>query len=243
MSKSLDFFFSKGSNNNGKKEAQNGEKKEEEQKEKMDDEVIPEKPLEKSTRKVKSRENTSEVEIIEDSTIPKPDPSKIVAEPIEKKLDYKKWEPESIELENFNPKKQSPFEKGECAPFFFICQCFDLVADMKGTNSVEKKKRVLINMTKTFELMSPSEAADFYLFATGRLDAEYIQEDLGVGNETMLKSCAYATGSTRAAIKEDVNKLGDLGKVIEERKSKTQTMDSFFTKKAADNRRVTVAFC
>lgn len=77
------------------------------------------------------------------------------------------------------------------------------------------------------------------MFATGRLDAEYLQEDLGVGNETMIKACAAAIAGDKKNIKEDIIKMGELGKVIEDRKSKTQTMDSFFTK-AKCSKRLTV---
>lgn len=197
-------------------------------------------PLEKSSQKAKKSSNSKEM-IVEDSVPDKPESKKTQAA-VTKKLEYKTTEIKNIEFELYDPKKHAPFTKNQLAPFFFICECFDIVAEMKGANSVERKKRVLINMIKTFELLNPTEAADFYLFATGRLDAEYLQEDLGVGNETMLKSCAHAAGSNRKAIKEEVDKIGDLGKVIEERKSKTQTVDSFFTKKVVDNKRVTVGF-
>ena len=195
-------------------------------------------PLEKSSQKAKKSSNSKEM-VVEESLTEKPE-SKKAQTTVTKKLEYKTTETKNIEFELYEPKKHAPFEKNQLAPFFFICECFDIVAEMKGANSVERKKRVLINMVKTFELLNPSEAADFYLFATGRLDAEYLQEDLGVGNETMLKSCAHAAGSNRKAIKEEVDKVGDLGKVIEERKSKTQTVDSFFAKKVVDNKRVTV---
>ena len=198
----------------------------------------PPKPVEKSSQKAKRSSNSKEM-IVEEPAAEKPEP-KPPTPSVTKKLEYRTTEIKNIEFELYEPKKHAPFSKHQLAPFFFICECFDLVAEMKGANSVEKKKRVLINMVKTFELLNPSEAADFYLFATGRLDAEYLQEDLGVGNETMLKSCAHAAGSNRKTIKEEVDKVGDLGKVIEERKAKTQTVDSFFTKKVVDNKRVTV---
>ena len=155
---------------------------------------------------------------------------------IEKKLEYKGTDIKKIETEDYDPRKNSPFENDQLCPFFFICQCFDLVADMKGANSVERKKRVLINMFKTLEVLSPLEVADFYLFATGRMDAEYLQDDLGVGTETMVKACSAATAADKKAIKDEISLKGDLGKVIEDRKSKTQTVDTFFSKSKCTKR-------
>lgn len=160
---------------------------------------------------------------------------------IEKKLDYKGGEAKGIDQEDFNPTKDAPFSANQLAPFFFVCQCFDQVAEMKGANSVERKKRILINMFKTFQILSPNEVAEFYLFSTGRLDAEYLQEDLGVGTETMVKACSAATAGDKKAIKEEIAVKGDLGKVIEERKSKTQTVDTFFTKTKC-GKRLTFAY-
>lgn len=160
---------------------------------------------------------------------------------VTKKLDYKTFKVSSMESDTFDPRKEAPFTYGQMAPYFFICECFDLVSELKGQNSVERKKRVLINMFKCFEILNPSETADFFLFATGRLDAEYLQEDLGVGSETMIKACASAIAADKKKIKEDIITMGELGKVIEERKSKTQTMDSFFSKQK-DTKRLTFAY-
>lgn len=162
---------------------------------------------------------------------------KFVPEPaVEFKLDYKSTEVTKIDIEDYDPKKLAPFTSGQSTPFFFICQCFDMVAEMKGANSVEKKKRILINMFKTYQILAPDELAEFFLFSTGRLDAEYLQEDLGVGNETMVKACSAATASDKKNIKEEINQKGDLGKVIEDRKSKTQTVDTFFKKTKCEKR-------
>lgn len=166
-----------------------------------------------------------------------PAAAKFEPEPeIDIKLDYKSTEVLKIDTDAYDPKKHAPFEKGQSTPFFFICQCFDLVAEMKGANSVERKKRILINMFKTYQVLAPEELAEFFLFATGRLEAEYLQEDLGVGTETMIKACSAATASDKKNIKEEINQKGDLGKVIEDRKSKTQTVDTFFKKAKCEKR-------
>lgn len=160
---------------------------------------------------------------------------------VPKKLDYRAESTKMIESEDYDAVKHAPFVKGQHSPFFFICECFELVATMKGQNSVEKKKRILINMFKTLELLKPEEVADFYLFSTGRLDAEYLQEDLGIGGETRIKAAAFAVGANKKNIKEDVDKVGDLGDVLEERKSKTQTVDTYFSK-SVDTKRLTFQY-
>lgn len=192
-------------------------------------------PIEKEVLKSKGNQMMEESKSGKES---KPESKQLSVKPVEitKKLDYKTFDAKLIEDATYKPKKHAPFEKGQMSPFFFICQCFDLVSEMKGSNSVEMKKRVLINMFKTYQVLAPNELAEFYLFSTGRLDAEYLQEDLGVGNETTYKSCAFATGSSKQNIKTDVDKLGDLGLVIESRKDKTKTVDTFFKKTVCTKR-------
>ncbi len=199
--------------------------------------------ISKPTMKEKSSSNTQTGVDTPSSKAPTRSSSNLGVAPImnvTKKLEYKKFSPSNLESSTFDPKKEAPFDAGQMAPFFFICECFDLVSELKGQNSVERKKRVLINMFKSFEILHPSEVADFYLFATGRLEAEYLQEDLGVGSETMVKACAAAIAGDKKKIKDDIIVMGELGKVIEERKSKTQTMDSFFAKEK-DTKRLTFA--
>ena len=155
------------------------------------------------------------------------------------KLNYKQDTSGDLEDEAYNPKKHAPWDPTQETPFFFICQGFDKLGEQKGNNSVERKKKILSNLFKTIQTLSPNEVVKYYLFSTCRLDSEYIQGDIGVGTEILFKAAAFATGHKRKGIKDDVAKEGDLGIVIENKKSKTQTMDSFFSKQK-DTRRITV---
>lgn len=200
-----------------------------------------EKSLEKSTQKVKTSQNGVEKSQEDDKNDGTMLLESIPKKKIEKSRDYKAESSTKIESDTYDPKKNAPFNKNEPAPFFFICECFDLISEMKGANSVERKKRIFINMFKTFETLNPEELADFYLFSTGRLDAEYIQKDLGVGGEIMSKATAEATTSNPKVVKEEVSKIGDLGMVFQQRKSKTQTVNTFFSAKA-DTKRLTFQY-
>lgn len=157
---------------------------------------------------------------------------------VQKKAEYKPFNVEVLLKEKYNPSKEAPFEKGQPAPFFLICDAFDVIAEIKGQNSVEKKKRIFINMFKTFHDLASNEMADFFFFVTGRLESEYLQGDLGVGDEIVMKACMDTTSCTRKDLKDQMEKVGDLGMVHQTRKGNTQTIKHFVVGKA-DTGRVT----
>jgi DNA ligase-1 len=124
-----------------------------------------------------------------------------------------------LETTQYDPIKHAPFKKDTPVPFRFICDSFDLMGNIRGQNSIERKKILVTNMFKTLQILRPQEVADLFLFLTGRMDAEYKQDDIGVGKEILLRSIAAATGCSKEKIETDNHKVGDLGDVLERRLS------------------------
>lgn len=153
-----------------------------------------------------------------------------------KKFEYKTFSVDVLAKDKYNPAKEAPFAAGQPAPFFLICDSFDVISEIKGQNSVEKKKRIFINMFKTMHDLAPKELADFFFFLTGRIESEYLQGDLGVGDEIVMKACMEATSSTRKDLKDQMEKVGDLGMVHQSRKGTTQTINAFFAGKPETGR-------
>lgn len=96
-------------------------------------------------------------------------------------------------------------------------------------------------MVESILYNSPKELQDFYLFSTLRLDSDHLKTDIGVGNEILAKAVCGATNMKTKAVRLEVAKLGDLGLVIESKKSSSSTLNSFFSKKAL-NKSTTVNY-
>lgn len=167
-------------------------------------------------------------------------PKLAVYENQDKKLIYDESE------EIFDPQTDCPFNEGQFAPFFLISDTFDTLSTIKGKNSQEKKKEIISNLFLCFIENAPEELSDLYFFCTGRLESEYIQPDLGVGNEIMMKGSADSVGMKIGVFRKGVKEVGDLGKYVEIRKKTQSTLGNFFGVKGKkdkdeDSKRITVS--
>lgn len=130
--------------------------------------------------------------------------------------DYKSVDVTSVEEAKFDPNKDAPWTKGQKAPFFFVSSAFEMIAQISGAASADKKKKIMANIFKAFQWLSPDEVANLYLFSTGRLDAEYIQEDLGVGKEILMRAAIFITKKTKEALQKEMKEKGELGEILED---------------------------
>lgn len=69
------------------------------------------------------------------------------------------------------------------------------------------------------------------MFCSCRLDADYLQPDLGVGSEIMLKSSAAVLNIPIAKFRAGVKAEGDLGSFIEKNKGGSTIMANFLANK------------
>lgn len=145
--------------------------------------------------------------------------------------------------EDFNPETDSPFTSSTFAPFCIITDTFDVLATIKGKKSQDRKKELISKLITCFIIHAPQELEELYLFCTRRMDSEYLQPDLGVGNETMIKASAEAVGMKSALFRKGVKKKGDLGAYVEEKKASQSSLGTYFGKKKKDeeNTRFTVS--
>lgn len=60
---------------------------------------------------------------------------------------------------------------------------------------------------------------------------EYEKNELFIGKEILVKSVARSCGMSDKQVRDQINKLGDLGEVAQNSKSSQKTMDSFFMTK------------
>lgn len=86
---------------------------------------------------------------------------------------------------------------------------------------------------------SPEELVELFLFATHRIDSDYIQKDLGIGAMTVLKAGAQAIGQQLVKFKKGATQEGDPGTHLAKKKATQKSMVSMFSKKV-DGSRYTV---
>lgn len=147
----------------------------------------------------------------------------------------------SIENDNYRPDKDCVFsleyvkprkdKKGKTlpnfAPFSVIADTFDILGEIKGKNSKGRKKEIISRLVQSFIIHAPQEVEEFFMFASCRLDADYIQPDLGIGKEMMLKACAAILNIQISKFRAGVKKEGDLGSFVEKNKSGSSVMANF----------------
>ena len=153
-----------------------------------------------------------------------------------------------IDAENYRPKEDCIFnpkyielqkdKKGKplpnFAPFSIIADAFDLLGEIKGVNSKGKKKDIISRLFRSFIVHSQDELEEVFMFASCRLDADYLQPDLGIGAEIMIKSCAAVLNIPVNKFRAGVKKEGDLGLHVQKNKGGSTVMASFLGAKGSD---------
>ena len=96
---------------------------------------------------------------------------------------------------------------------------------------------------------SPDELDELYFFATRRIESDYIQRDLGIGKETVVKAGASSINKGLKEFREAKKKIQDAGALVEKYKAGQKSiMSSLFggakkSSKAGYTPRLTVRNC
>mmetsp|Transcript_29278 Transcript_29278/g.52390 ORF Transcript_29278/g.52390 Transcript_29278/m.52390 type:complete len:608 (-) Transcript_29278:2357-4180(-) len=88
------------------------------------------------------------------------------------------------------------------------------------------------NFFRSVAVLKPEQLVKAYYLSVSKLTADHKGIELGIGNETLFKAVAKATGLSEKQVKQQTNTLGDLGEVASTGKDKQKNLTSFFTKKA-----------
>lgn len=137
-----------------------------------------------------------------------------------------------LETENFKISKTQFSNKSPTfTPFFLITETFDLVSSKSGKNSQEIKKEILTRMFEIVLERCPQELVNIFYFCILRTNVEWLQKDLGIGHEILLKSVSTATGRTTTQVRNDFRNKGCLGTVLEVSKGEQNTLSSIYQAK------------
>jgi DNA ligase-1 len=118
-------------------------------------------------------------------------------------------------------------------PFSLLTQVYEKVGNTKGENSKNIQKAYLANMFKELIRRSTDDLVRGYWLSIIKCGPEYERNELFIGKEILVKSVARSCGMSEKQVRDQVNKVGDLGEVAQNSKATQKTMDSFFTKKRA----------
>ena len=147
-----------------------------------------------------------------------------------------------LEKPNFRKNKYSFFDKDQSIPFYLICDVFDTISTIKGKDSVEKKKKLLTKMFELVLVTNPREIMSVYYYCCLKLDAEWLQKDLGVGTEILMRVIHTITSRPLKILRTDFKKVGDHGLLFEKSKKGQGQIGSFFGQSKQDNTNKRVTF-
>ncbi|EGR33971.1 hypothetical protein IMG5_028790 [Ichthyophthirius multifiliis] len=122
----------------------------------------------------------------------------------------------------------APFLENEQIPFKFLCDAFEIMQECKGQNSKQQMIQVISKVFRTILLLNPSQIYQAYMFCILKVAPDYEQNELGIGQEILLKAISTCSGKTPKQIKGCLNECGDLGKVASFAKATQKNISQFF---------------
>ncbi len=111
--------------------------------------------------------------------------------------------------------------KGEPVPFTVLTEAFERIAD------TTKRLEIQAILTETFRAIirgSPAELLPTVYMCTNRVSPAHEGVELGLGDATLIKALAQATGRKESAIKGDLDEYGDLGVVAAQSRGRQKQM-------------------
>lgn len=111
--------------------------------------------------------------------------------------------------------------------FSIITSTLTKIEGLKGENSKDAIKECFSNLFKDIFDNTPDDLSRLYYFLLSKVGPEYNSPEFGIGNETLVKCVAKATGKSEKNVKEGIHALGDLALVAMEGKKTLGTMEKF----------------
>lgn len=122
---------------------------------------------------------------------------------------------------SFDLAKIVTWKEGERVPFSFLADTFNAIGD-------ESKRLVitsmLVNAFRAVIATTPEDLLPMVYLCTNRVGPAHEGLELGLGDATLIKALAEATGKKEATIKSDYDTIGDLGRVATAARATQRTM-------------------
>lgn len=113
------------------------------------------------------------------------------------------------------------WEAGKPVPFSFLANTFEAIAEESKRLTITS---LLISAFRAVIATSPQDLLPMVYLCTNRVAPAHAGLELGIGDATLIKALAQATGRKESAIKDDYDSSGDLGVVAAASRATQKTM-------------------
>ena len=110
----------------------------------------------------------------------------------------------------YDPEKAVTWKKGEPTPYLYLANIFESIAETTKRLEIAE---LLTNAFRTILASRPDDLLAAVYLASNTIAPQHEGIDLGIGDATLIKCLAEATGRKDDAIKSDYKEAGDLGSV------------------------------
>ncbi|XP_020978563.1 DNA ligase 1 isoform X3 [Arachis ipaensis] len=121
----------------------------------------------------------------------------------------------------FDPSSVACWEKGTPVPFSLLALALHMISLEPGRI---KMTDIACNLMKTVIYSTPEDLVPLIYLLAKRVAPAHEGLELGIGETSIIKALAEATGRTESKIKKLYQKVGDLGKVAKECRSSQSMM-------------------
>lgn len=116
----------------------------------------------------------------------------------------------AAEHRDFKPSDLINWEAGKPVPFLFLANTFEAIAEESSRITIAN---FLINAFRAVIATTPQDLLPMVYLCTNRVAPAFSGMELGIGESTLIKALAQATGRNEELIKQDYYETGDLGVV------------------------------
>ena len=113
------------------------------------------------------------------------------------------------------------WKKGEPVPYLFLANVFENISETTKRLEIAE---MLTNAFRTVIVSNPDDLLAAVYLASNTIAPQHEGIDLGIGDATLVKILAEATGRKESAIRADYKEQGDLGIVASMSRSTQKTM-------------------
>ena len=118
------------------------------------------------------------------------------------------------------------WKAGEAIPYAALCHTFARIEEVTSRLVIQQH---LTELFRQALLLTPQDLIHLIYLSSNTVAPSYECVELGVGDSILIKAVGESFGTNPSIIKQNYNKLGDLGKVAETAKSSQRTLN-FATK-------------
>eukprot|EP01117_Protostelium_nocturnum_P014981 TRINITY_DN575_c0_g1_i1.p1 TRINITY_DN575_c0_g1~~TRINITY_DN575_c0_g1_i1.p1 ORF type:complete len:935 (-),score=471.64 TRINITY_DN575_c0_g1_i1:93-2897(-) len=122
---------------------------------------------------------------------------------------------------NYDPVADASWKKGENVPYMALAEIFQEIEKDRGRL---RMIALLGNLFRSIIVLSPADLLYTLYLAINKLAPAYEGIELGIGDSTLMKAIAEATGRTMQSLKASYDELGDLGLVAQASRTNQKMM-------------------